>query len=54
MNFAVFLESKPIVLRNTVAESLEAQYFGRTSDTRQGPLRSSPRSSIIDFFFYQS
>lgn len=53
MNFAVFLGSQPIVLRNTVAESLEAEYFGKTSDTRQGPLRSPPRSSIIDFFFCQ-
>lgn len=53
MNFAVLLENQPVVLRNTVAERLEAQYFDKTSDTGQGPLRSPPRSSVIDFLLLE-
>lgn len=49
VDFAVCFECEPITLRKTAAESLEAQYFDRTGDTRQESSRSPPRSSTIDF-----
>lgn len=42
VDFAVCFESKPTAVRDAAAESLEAQYFERTSGT-------PPRSSTIGF-----
>lgn len=50
VDFAVCFEREPIALRKTAAESLEAQYFDRTRDTRQELSTSPPRSSTVDFF----
>ena len=46
---AACFESKPTAIRDAAAESLEAQYFERTSDAKQGPSGSPPRSSTIGF-----